>query len=146
LNSDQSYLKTIINADYKRIADSGYFQDIVDSLLPHSNDKVWSSGHCLAHVGLRAPRQPELQHHRNNRRRHPTLISHPDTGHSFSIRISNTQRIQQHPTMAAMFSGAPPQGGPGYSFKQTPTAVPSGERQHGFYPYDDPPIMSYALY
>ncbi|KAF1360126.1 proteasome subunit beta type-1 precursor [Lizonia empirigonia] len=39
--------------------------------------------------------------------------------------------------MAAIFSGAPPQGGPGYSFKSTPTAVPSGERQHGFYPYTD---------
>ncbi|EMD91149.1 hypothetical protein COCC4DRAFT_135861 [Bipolaris maydis ATCC 48331] len=39
--------------------------------------------------------------------------------------------------MAALYTGAPPQGGPGYSFKQTPTAVPSGERQHGFYPYTD---------
>jgi len=37
--------------------------------------------------------------------------------------------------MAALYTGAPPQGGPGYSFKQTPTTVPSGERQHGFYPY-----------
>ncbi|KAF2280708.1 N-terminal nucleophile aminohydrolase [Westerdykella ornata] len=40
--------------------------------------------------------------------------------------------------MAAVFSGAPPQGGPGYSFKQTPTAASaSGERQHSFYPYTD---------
>ncbi|KAF2876476.1 proteasome subunit beta type-1 precursor [Massariosphaeria phaeospora] len=39
--------------------------------------------------------------------------------------------------MAAVFSGAPPQGGPGYSFTQTPTTAPSGERQHGFYPYTD---------
>ncbi|KAI8936029.1 hypothetical protein NX059_007531 [Plenodomus lindquistii] len=39
--------------------------------------------------------------------------------------------------MAALYTGAPPQGGPGYSFKQTPTTVPSGERQHGFYPYTD---------
>ncbi|KAH7131973.1 proteasome subunit beta type-1 precursor [Dendryphion nanum] len=39
--------------------------------------------------------------------------------------------------MAAIFSGAPPQGGPGYSFKQGPTTAPSGERQHGFYPYTD---------
>jgi 20S proteasome subunit beta 6 len=46
--------------------------------------------------------------------------------------------------MAAMFSGAPPQGGPGYSFKQTPTAVPSGERQHGFYPYDSHITLSHV--
>jgi 20S proteasome subunit beta 6 len=37
--------------------------------------------------------------------------------------------------MAALYTGIPPQGGPGYSFNQTPTTVPSGERQHGFYPY-----------
>ncbi|KAF2200134.1 N-terminal nucleophile aminohydrolase [Delitschia confertaspora ATCC 74209] len=39
--------------------------------------------------------------------------------------------------MASVFSGAPPQSGPGYSFKQTPTEAPSGTRQHGFYPYTD---------
>jgi 20S proteasome subunit beta 6 len=39
--------------------------------------------------------------------------------------------------MESVFSGAPPQGGPGYSFKQTPTTVPSGFREHGFYPYTD---------
>ncbi|OJD35034.1 proteasome component c5 [Diplodia corticola] len=41
--------------------------------------------------------------------------------------------------MAAIFSGAPPQSGPGYSFRQTPMTATqaSGARQHGFYPYTD---------
>ncbi|KAF2842816.1 N-terminal nucleophile aminohydrolase [Patellaria atrata CBS 101060] len=39
--------------------------------------------------------------------------------------------------MGSIFTAAPPQSGPGYSFKQTPTTVPEGTRQHGFYPYTD---------
>lgn len=48
--------------------------------------------------------------------------------------------------MSAIFSGAPPQGGPGYSFKSTPTAVPSGERQHGFYPLVTPQSIMKRMY
>ncbi|KAF1987820.1 N-terminal nucleophile aminohydrolase [Aulographum hederae CBS 113979] len=40
--------------------------------------------------------------------------------------------------MASVFSGAPPAGGPGYSFKSTPTpSQASGIREHSFYPYAD---------
>ncbi|RMZ73930.1 Proteasome component C5 [Pyrenophora seminiperda CCB06] len=39
--------------------------------------------------------------------------------------------------MSTLYTLAPPQGGPGYSFNETPTTVPSGERQHSFYPYTD---------
>ncbi|OCK75849.1 N-terminal nucleophile aminohydrolase [Lepidopterella palustris CBS 459.81] len=39
--------------------------------------------------------------------------------------------------MASVFSGAPPQGGPGYSFSQTRIATSSGIREHSFYPYTD---------
>ena len=61
------------------------------------------------------------------------LTTLPNIRLEFSCSIS----IYQLHTfaMAALYTGAPPQGGPGYSFKQTPTTVPSGERQHGFYPY-----------
>jgi len=39
--------------------------------------------------------------------------------------------------MASIWSGAPPNGAPGYSFAQTPTAAPAGIREHSFYPYTD---------
>ncbi|KAK8228087.1 proteasome subunit beta type-1 precursor [Phyllosticta capitalensis] len=41
--------------------------------------------------------------------------------------------------MASIYTGAPPNGAPGYSFRQTPMTATeaSGERQHGFYPYTD---------
>ncbi|KAJ9634581.1 Proteasome subunit beta type-6 [Coniosporium apollinis] len=40
--------------------------------------------------------------------------------------------------MAAIFTGAPPNSGPGYSFTQTPAPTSASEpRQHAFYPYTD---------
>jgi hypothetical protein len=105
---------------------------------------LWSSGQCLAYVGFRAPRQLELQQHHQ-----PELLP-------LSLRCPLNSRLHSPESsthlskcftilkMAALFSGAPPQGGPGYSFKQTPTAAPSGERQHGFYPYDSPVIVQYT--
>ncbi len=46
--------------------------------------------------------------------------------------------------MASLFSAAPPNGGPGYSFTQTPSAAAGEPRQHGFYPYAHCPIYPQA--
>lgn len=93
----------------------------------------WSLGHVAWHR-LQTVDAELRQHHQ-----HRTPPSHLPLTHKPIVSPQLHPKLFEsftYLTMAAIFTGAPPQGGPGYSFKQTPTAVPSGERQHGFYPYE----------